>query len=95
MCYTAEQKNLIGAIIGADFMGRNLSPSLRSSFTQAYKDLENDELSSDDLRLIKSALELITPQSCQTCNMEGYRDMIDALTTTQRMLTQALFAGSC
>ena len=60
MCYTAEQKNLIGAMIGANFMGRNLSPALRSGFIQAYKDLESDELSSDDLRFIKSALELIT-----------------------------------
>lgn len=89
MCYTAEQKDLIGAMIGANFMGRNLSPSLRNGFIQAYRDLENNELNRDDLRLIKSALELITPQSCQTCNMEGYRDMIDVLTTTRMMLMQA------
>ena len=94
MRYTAEQKDLIGAMIGANFMGRNLSPSLRNGFIQAYRDLESDELSRDDLRLIKNALELITPQSCQTCSMEGYRDMIDVLTTTRRMLTQSLFAGS-
>ena len=90
MRYTAEQKDLIGAMIGANFMGRNLSPSLRSGFTRAYRNLENDELNSDDLRLIMSALELITPQSCQSCNMEGYRDMIDALTATRRMLTQSV-----
>lgn len=53
MCYTAEQKDLIGAMIGANFMGRNLSPALRNNFIQAYRDLESDELSSDDLRLIK------------------------------------------
>ena len=89
MCYTAEQKDLIGAMIGANFMGRNLSPALRSGFIQAYKDLENDELSRDDLRLIKSALELITPQNCQTCSMEGYRDIVEVLTMTQAMLSKA------
>ena len=89
MCYTPEQKNLIGAMIGANFMGRNLSPALRSDFMRAYRDLENDELSSDDLRLIKNALELITPQSCQTCNMEGYRDMVELLATTRYMLARS------
>ena len=90
MCYTAEQKDLIGAMIGANFMGRNLSPALRNSFIQAYRDLESDELSSDDLRLIKSALELITPQSCQTCSMEGYRDMVEVLAATRCMLAESM-----
>ena len=90
MCYTAEQKDLIGAMIGANFMGRNLSPTLRNSFNQAYRDLESDELSSDDLRLIKSALELITPQSCQTCSMEGYRDMVEVLAATRCMLAESM-----
>lgn len=95
MCYTAEQRNLIGAMIGANFMGRNLAPDLRSSFIRAYRDLENDELSSDDLRLIMNALELMTPQSCQSCSMEGYRDLVEVLTATRRMLTQSLSLGSC
>lgn len=90
MCYTAEQKDLIGAMIGANFMGRNLSPALCNSFIQAYRDLESDELSSDDLRLIKSALELITPQSCQTCSMEGYRDMVEVLAATRCMLAESM-----
>ena len=90
MCYTAEQKNLIGAMISANFMGRNLSPSLRSGFIQAYKDLESDDLSSDDLRLIKSALELITPQSCQSCSKEGYRDMVGVLAATRCMLAESI-----
>ncbi len=89
MCYTAEQKDLIGAMIGANFMGRNLSPALRNSFIQAYRDLESDELSSDDLRLIKSALELITPQSCQSCSKEGYRDMVELLAATRCLLAQS------
>ena len=90
MCYTAEQKDLIGAMIGANFMGRNLSPALRNSFIQAYRDLESNELSSDDLRLIRSALELITPKSCQTCSMEGYRDMVEVLAATRCMLAESM-----
>lgn len=89
MCYTTEQKNLIGAMIGANFMGRSLSPDLRNSFNRAYADLEADALTARDLRLIKSALELITPQSCQSCSKEGYRDMIEALNATRRMLSEA------
>ena len=88
VCYTTEQKDLIGAMIGAHFMGRNLSPSLRDSFTRAHAHLLSDQLSADDLRLIANAINLLTPQTCQTCNMEGYRDMIEVLTTTQRMLSQ-------
>ena len=90
MCYTAAQKNLIGAMIGANFMGRNLSASLRDSFSRAYRHLENDMLLPEDLKLIASALELITPQSCQSCSKEGYRDMIEAIAATHMMLAQAL-----
>ena len=86
MCYTAEQKNLISAMIGANFMGRNLSTSLRDSFSRAYRHLENDMLLPEDLKLIASALELITPQSC---SKEGYRDMIEAIAATHMMLAQA------
>ena len=76
-------------MIGANFMGRSLSPDLRNSFNRAYADLEADALTARDLRLIKSALELITPQSCQSCSKEGYRDMIEALNATRRMLSEA------
>ena len=86
MCYTAEQKNLISAVIGANFMGRSLSSSLRESFSRAYRHLENDKLLPEDLRLISNALELITPSSCQSCSKEGYRDMIEAITATNMML---------
>lgn len=89
MCYTVEQKNLIGAMIGANIMGRTLSPALRDSFNRAYAALEADRLSKKDLRLIESALELLTPQSCQSCSKEGYRDMIEALAVTRRMLSEA------
>ena len=88
MCYTNEQKNLISAMIGVNFMARKLSPSLRDSFNQAYIALESDSLCEKDLRLIASALELLTPQSCQSCNKEGYRDMIEALGVTRRMLSE-------
>ena len=89
MCYTVEQKNLIGALIGTNILGRKLSSSLRDSFSRAYLNLENDKLLPEDLKLIASALELITPNSSQSCNKEGYRDMIEALTATQMMLAQA------
>ena len=89
MCYTDEQRILIGAMIGANFMGRNLSPDLRDGFTRAYADLESKNLTTRDLRLIQGALELMTPRSCQSCNKEGYRDMIEALYATRRMLSEA------
>ena len=85
MCYTDEQRILIGAMIGANFMGRNLSPDLRDGFTRAYADLESKNLTTRDLRLIQGALELMT----QSCSKEGYRDMIEALYVTRRMLSEA------
>ena len=88
MCYTAEQKNLIGALIGTNIMGRRLSASLRDSFSRVYRNLENDRLLPEDLKLIASALELITPSSCQSCNKEGYRDMIEAIAATKMMIAQ-------
>lgn len=88
MCYTVEQKDLIAALIGTNILVRRLSSPLRDSFSRVYRNLENDNLLPEDLKLIASALELITPNSCQSCNKEGYRDMIEALTATQMMLTQ-------
>ena len=89
MCYTKEQKDLIGAMIGSHIMGRNISQSLRENFNRANAHLQEDRLNAGDLRLIASALDLLTPQSCQSCNKEGYRDLIEALTATRRMLAQA------
>ena len=88
MCYTAEQKNLIEGVLDNNILGRKLS-SLRNSFSRAYRHLENDKLLPEDLRLIANALELITPSSCQSCNKEGYRDMIEAIAATHMMLAQA------
>ena len=90
MCYTVEQKDLIAALIGTNILVRRLSSPLRDSFSRVYRNLENDNLLPEDLKLIASALELITPNSCQSCNKEGYRDMIEALTATQMMLAQEL-----
>lgn len=88
MCYTTKQKNLIGAMIGSTIMGRSMPPELRASLNRAYADLEAETLTARDLRLIQGALELITPQSCQSCSKEGYRDMIEALNATRRMLSE-------
>lgn len=89
MCYTAEQKNLIEGVLDNNILGRKLSSSLRNSFSRAYRHLENDKLLPEDLRLIANVLELITPSSCQSCNKEGYRDMIEAIAATHMMLAQA------
>lgn len=89
MCYTVEQRDLITTLIGNNILVRRLSSPLRDSFSRVYRNLENDNLLPEDLKLIASALELITPNSCQSCNKEGYRDMIEALTATQMMLAQA------
>ena len=89
MCYTVEQRDLIATLIGNNILVRRLSSPLRDSFSRVYRNLENDNLLHEDLKLIASALELITPNSCQSCNKEGYRDMIEALTATQMMLAQA------
>ena len=51
--------------------------------------IDNDKLLPEDLRLIANVLELITPSSCQSCNKEGYRDMIEAIAATHMMLAQA------
>lgn len=88
MCYTSAQKDFIGGIIGSHFMGRNISPQLRDSFRTAYAHLEADKLDVRDLRRIESLLEFITPQTCQTCNKEGYRDLIEALMATRLMIRQ-------
>ena len=89
MCYTTEQKDLIEALIGAHFMGRNLSPALRAGFNRMNAHLHEDRLNAGDLQLIANALDLLTPQSCQTCNMEGYRDLIETLAVTRRMISLA------
>lgn len=89
MCYTVEQRDLIATLIGNNILVRRLSSPLRDSFSRVYRNPENDNLLPEDLKLIASALELITPNSCQSCNKEGYRDMIEALTATQMMLAQA------
>lgn len=89
MCYTAEQKDLIGGLIGSHIMGRNLSPALRESFAQVYAHLQADRLSAADLRRIQSALELFTPRTCPSCSKEGYRDLIEALMVTRLMLREA------
>ena len=90
MCYTNEQKALIGGVTGSHFMGGNISQKLRDSFAQAYAHLQTDKLDAADLRRIESALAFLTPQTCPTCNKEGYRDMIEALMATRLMLREAL-----
>lgn len=89
MSYTDDQKALISGLIGTQFMGRNLTESLRERFVTAFGHLQDDHLSTGDLSLIASALELMTPQSCPSCNKESYRDMIEALTVTRLMLSKA------
>ena len=86
MSYTEEQKTLIGGVISVQVLGRHLSDSLRQLLSEVYAHLQTNQLSDRDLRVIASALELVTPQHCSDCAMEEYRDLIGALMVTRRMI---------
>lgn len=89
MSFTEQEKGIISGIIGAYFMGRNISQQLRESFIEVHTHLQSDSLNKHDLRRIKSALEFVTPQSCESCNKEGYRTLIETLMKTNLLLQNA------
>lgn len=89
MGYTDEQKALISGVIGTQILGRMSSQSLRERFFAVHEHLLQGRLDHSDLKRIESALELVTPQSCQSCNKEGYRDLIETLMATRLMLKEA------
>ncbi len=89
MCYTEEQKAIISGVIGTQILGRTRSEKLRERFYVVHKHLHQGQLDHDDLQRIENALELVTPQSCQSCSKEGYRDLIEALMATRLMLREA------
>ena len=89
MCYTEEQKALISGLIGTQILGRAQSKTLRESFYTVHERLHKGELGYSDLRRIESALELVTPQSCESCNKEGYRDLVETLMVTRLMMRSA------
>lgn len=89
MSYTDEQKALISGVIGTQILGRTRSEKLRESYFAVHRHLHEGRLDRDDLRRIESALELVTPQSCQSCSKEGYRDLIETLMATRLMLREA------
>ena len=89
MTYTAEQKDLISALIGTKIAPRTSSTSLRRAFLAAHERMYRDALTGSDLILINSALELITPEKPEDSSKEEYRDMIEALMATRSMLKEA------
>ena len=89
MGYTDEQKALISGVIGTQILGRISSEKLREKFFSVHEHLHQGELDRADLQRIESALELVTPQSCQSCSKEGYRELIEALMATRLMLRVA------
>ena len=89
MSYTEEQKALIGGVISVQVLGRHLSDSLRQLLSEVYAHLQTNQLSGRDLRVIESALELVTPQRCPDCPMEEYRDLIGTLMVTRRIMYHA------
>ena len=93
MFYTFEQKNLIEGLLDSHFIGRKLSDELQNSFLSAYRHLRSDTLDVKDLLRIESALEFMTPaDGCQTCNIEGYRDITEALIATRMQIRERLGA---
>ena len=87
MGYTVEQQQLIEGLLDSHFLGRKLSDSLHASFLTAYQHLCSNTLDRNDLRRIESALEFMTPTDCcQTCNIEGYRAITEALIATRALL---------
>ncbi len=89
MYYTVEQQQLIEGLLDSHFLGRKLSKDLQASFLLAYDHLRDNSLDSKDLRRIESALEFMTPaDGCQTCNIEGYRDITEALIATRMLLRE-------
>lgn len=89
MSYTDEQKALISGVIGTQILERTRSEALRASFYAVHEHLHQGRLDRADLKRIESALELVTPHTCQTCNKEGYRELIEALMATRLMLREA------
>lgn len=89
MSYTEDQKALISGVIGTQILGRISSEKLRERFFAVHEHLHQGRLDRSDLQRIESALELVTPQNCQSCNKEGYRDLIEALMATRLMLREA------
>ena len=90
MRYTEEQKALIGGVISVQVLGRHLSDSLRQLLSEVYAHLQANQLTDRDLRVIESALELVTPRQCSDGTMEEYRDLIGTLMVTRRMIYHAV-----
>lgn len=88
MKYTEDQKTLIGGVLSVQVLGRHLPDPLRKLLAEVYEDLQSDRLNARDLRIIESALELVTPQRCAACSMDEYRDLIGALMATRRMMSR-------
>lgn len=88
MTYTAEQKDLISALIGTKIAPRTSTASLRQAFLAAHERMYRDTLTGSDLNLIHSALELITPEKPEDSSKEEYRELIETLMVTRRMLRE-------
>ena len=89
MIYTEEQIALISGVIGTQILTRARSERLRETFFSVHERLYRGQLDRADLLHIKNALELVTPSTCPVSSKEGYRDLVEALTTTKLMLREA------
>ena len=94
MQYTAEQKALISAMIGAKIAPRTRSASLRQALVEANENMYADKLTESDLLLINSALELLLPSSPTDENKEEYRELVEAFVVTRKLLAEIGESGA-
>jgi len=88
MNYTEGQKNLISSLLGTKIAPRTKSPSLRRSLEAANERMYGDALTSSDLILLSSALELLIAPTPEDSSKEEYRELVEALMVTRGMLRE-------
>ena len=85
--FTNDEAALIDGVIVT------LYPRMQQETRQAYRDvhahLQEGVLGVDDLRRIRSALELYDPGQCTQSTKEGYRDLTMTLLKTKALLRVA------
>ena len=87
MRYTSDEIALIDAVI-ATLYPRMSDQSLRNTYLDVYRRLEDNALDAADLQRIANALELADPGQCVSFHKEPYRDYTVLRLKTSAMLRQ-------
>ena len=94
MTYTDSQRNLISSLLGTRILPRTKSASLKDALIAAHARMYDDTLTTSDLLLIDSALELLVAPTPEGENKEEYRELIEALMVTRGILREREKAGT-